>query len=84
MPLDQLVRHTCMGMDCIDDTLYTTGNNGTGIVDTVSHGIAGTYLDGNLILLHQFHQFQTERHHIAVDIRSGDILKVTSGADALL
>ena len=84
MPLDQLMRHTCMGMDRIDDTLYTTGNNGTGIVDTISHGIAGTYLDRNLILFHQFHQFQTERHYIAVDICSGDILQVTSGADALL
>ena len=84
MPFDQLMRHTCVGMDCVNDTLYTTGNNGTGIVDTVSHGIAGPDLDGDLILLHQFHQFQAERNHITVDIRSGDILQMTSGADPLL
>ena len=84
MPLNQFLRNTCVGMNRINNTLNTSGNYGTGIVHTVTHGIAGTYLDGNLILIHQLHQFHAERNHIPVNIRSGNILQMTANTDTLI
>ena len=71
-------------MQRIDDTLYASRNNRTGIIDTISHRITGTYFNRNLILIHQFHKLHTERHYITVYICSCDIFKMTSYTDALL
>jgi len=73
-----------MCQDSIDDTRNGTRDHGTGIVHPITHSIAAAHLDGYGILFHQFIQFQAERDHIAVDIRSGNILQMTSGADPCL
>ena len=84
MPFDQLVRHAGMLMERIDNPLYGTRNHCPGIVDTITHCIAGAHLDRNFILFHQPHQFQTKRHYISVYIRPCNILQMTPRADPLL
>jgi len=73
-----------MGMNRINNARHTSGNNGSRIIYPISHGIAGTDFNRNLIFLHELHQFETEGNHIAVNIRPGDILQMASGADSFL
>lgn len=54
------------------------------IVDPVSHGITDTDLDRNLILIHQFHKFQTEWNDESIDVGTCDIFQMTSRADSCL
>ena len=74
MPLNQLGRYTGMRRQTINDTRYASRNNGTREVNTISHGIAGTHFNRNLVLIHQFHQFRTEWNNETVNIGSCDIL----------
>ncbi len=84
MPFNQLMGHTRVRMNGINNALNASGNNRSRIVNPVSHGIAGTHLYGNFVFLHKLHQLQTKRHHIPIDIRPGDILHMTPGTDPLL
>jgi len=68
----------------IDNSRYTSWNHCTREVYTISHGIAGTYFNRNLIFLLQLHQFYTERDNESVNIRTGNIFQMTSWADTCL
>ena len=75
--------NSCMGVDRINNSLNTSWNNRTRVVYTISHSIASSYLDRELILFHQLHQFQAERHYITINVGSGNILQMASDADPL-
>ena len=66
----------------VNDSRHTSWNYGTREVYPISHRIAGTYLDRNLVLILQFHQFHTERNYKSVNIGTCDILKMTARTDA--
>ncbi len=44
--------------------------------------VSQAYLDRNLVLILQFHQFHTERNYKSVNIGTCDILKMTARTDA--
>ena len=81
MPFDHFRRNTGMDHQTVNDTLYGTRDHSTGIIDTITHGIATADFDRDLIFFGQFHQLQTERNDITVDICSCDILQMASRAD---
>ena len=84
MPLNQFRRYTGMCGQTVNDTRYASRNNSTREVNAISHRIAGTHFDRNLVFIHQFHQFHTKRNHKSVNIRSCDIFQMTTWADTCL
>ena len=74
MPLDQFRRYTGMCGQTVNNTRYASRNNSTREVNAISHRIAGTHFDRNLVFIHQFHQFRTEWNNETVNIGSCDIL----------
>ena len=84
MPFDQFRRYTCMCGQTINDTRYTSRNHSTREIHSISHSIAGTDLDWNLIFIHQLHKLHTERNYKTVNIRSCDILQMTAWTDTCL
>ena len=82
MPLNLGRRNSGMCCQTVNDSRHTSRNYGTREVYPISHRIAGTYLDRNLVLILQFHQFHTERNYKSVNIGTCDILKMTARTDA--
>ena len=82
MPLNLGRRNSGMCCQTVNDSRHTSWNYGTREVYPISHRIAGTYLDRNLVLILQFHQFHTERNYKSVNIGTCDILKMTARTDA--
>ena len=68
----------------VDDTRHASRDHGTREVNAITHSIAGTDLDRDLIFIHQFHKFYTERDDKAVNIRSCDIFQVATRTDTCL
>ena len=81
---DQFAWNTGMYSESIDDSRNRSWYYSSRIVDPVSHGITDTDLDRNLILIHQFHKFQTEWNDESIDVGTCDIFQMTSRADSCL
>ena len=84
VPLNLLVRNSCVGVQSINYSRNRAGNDGAGIIDAESERIAGSHFDRNAIFLLQLHQLQAERYDISVYIGPRDILQMTARADAFL
>ena len=78
---DQFARHTGMCGKSVNDARDTSRYHGTWEIHAISHRVTDTHLDRDLILIHQFHEFQTERDHKTIDIRTRDVLQMAAWAD---
>src|SRR5699024_11807992 len=68
MKLDQLTGDSGMHSEAVDDPRNGSWNHGSRIIYTVSHCIADADLNRNLVLFHQFHQFNTEGDHKSINV----------------
>ena len=68
----------------VDDSRDRPWNHRSRIIHSIAHRIADTDLHGNLILVHQIHQFQAEGDYETIDICPGDVFQMASRADPRL
>ena len=68
----------------VDNARHTAGKRCAVIRYAKAHGVAGTNFDGDAAFLAESHQFLSKGHYKAVEVRTGDVLKVAAGADALI
>ena len=81
---DQFARHTCVRHQSINNARNGSRYHCPGEIHSKSHCITDTDLHRNLIFFHQLHQFNTERDHKAIDVRTGDVFKMTSRTHSCL